>query len=697
MLVALFEGQDLYSDEVLSALDRLAQRLDQWPLMDRVLGVTRADHIVASEDGFGTEPLLDLAELKTLTPEQRRERILGDHFAPGVLASADGQALSLIVRPVPLGESLKRLELERLFREAVTEAGLDGYLTAVAGLVPLDAAQLQSMLRDNLIFVPLTSLVGLLLLWWMVRHLRAALFGLLAISTAVSVTLSSLVILGQPYNLVASMTPPLISALTVALLLHLYNAMAHAAQRGMQGREQVDWAVREVRKPALFNALTTAAGFASLSLSPIPPIHFFGLIGAFGALLIYLIVIILLPPMLARWPGAPWRTGRGGLRWMRRLTGLLSDWGMRRPVWVLAGFALILAVGAPFIAQVRTETNLLEFFKPDHPITVSTARIDERLSGVTALQIVFDGAERDALKDPANLARIKAVQDWASTQPEVDRAFSLVDFIEQMHGAFHGGDPAFQRLPEDRNLIGQYLFVYDGRDLYDFVNRDFQRAVVMLSLNVHGAREIGQVIERIRAHLDEHAGPDLRWEIGGQGRLFSDQERLLIQGQIDSLWGALTIILVLLTLAWRSFGAGLLCMVPNIAPILIIFIVMGAFHIDLNMATALIASVAVGIAVDDTVHFYHGYQRRRVQGLPTSWALARTYHQVGRACVATTIILSAQFAVLTFSDFRPVAQFGLLTCIGLWAALLFDLLLLPAILVLIAKARDWRVAVKTTS
>lgn len=683
LLVALFEGPDLYSDDFLLALERLVKRLEQWPLMERVLGVTRVDHITATEDGFTVERLLDINQLKTLDPEQRRERVLSDRFAPGALASTDGQALSLIVRPVPLGESLKRRELERFFRDAVAEVGLTPQLTALAGMVPLDVAELESMLRDNALFIPLTSLVGLALLWWMIRHLRAALLGMVVVSAAVSSTVTCYVLADQPYTLVSSMTPPLISALTIALLLHLYNAMALAARRGLRGAEQVHWAVREVHKPALFNALTTAAGLASLGLSPIPPIQTLGLIGAVGVMLIYGLVMGLLPPILARWPGRTWPTRQGGLRWMGWLTAVLSQWGIRRPVWTLAAFLVILAAGLPFIWQVKGETNLLEFFSPDHPITQGTARIDQKLSGVTPLQIVFDGPSRDSLKDPRQLEAIKAVQDWVVTLPEVDRAFSMVDFIEEMHWAFHGQDPQFRRLPDDPALVSQYLFVYDGRDLYDFVNREFQRTVMTLNVNVHGARQIGQVIDRIRAYLREMEGTDLKWEIGGEGRLFSDQETLLIQGQIKSLWGALAIIFVLMALAWRSIGAGLLCMIPNIAPILLIFIIMGAVGIDLNMATALIASVAVGIAVDDTIHFYNGYHQRRQQGRSSIWSLARSYHQAGRACVATTIILSAQFAVLMFSDFQPMAQFGLLTAIGLLAALLFDLLLLPALLMMI--------------
>jgi predicted RND superfamily exporter protein len=141
-------------------------------------------------------------------------------------------------------------------------------------------------------------------------------------------------------------------------------------------------------------------------------------------------------------------------------------------------------------------------------------------------------------------------------------------------------------------------------------------------------------------------------------------------------------------LLWRSFSQALLCMIPNLSPILLIFIFMGIFGIWLDMATAMIASVAAGIAVDDTIHVFHGFIKRVKAGSTPVSALVRTYHQAGRAVLTTTIILSAQFMVLMASEFIPTGNFGLLTSIGLVAALLFDLMLLPAILLLIYEPRS---------
>lgn len=259
----------------------------------------------------------------------------------------------------------------------------------------------------------------------------------------------------------------------------------------------------------------------------------------------------------------------------------------------------------------------------------------------------------------------------------------MASFLEEMHWAFNAENDKYRTLPADEQLISQYLLIYDGDDLYDFVDRDFQHSRVALSLNVHSSTEIKRVMNQIRRYLSEKFGDEVTWEIAGAGRLFADMEELLVKGQVYSLWGALVLIFGLMLVLWRSLGDSLLCMVPNLSPILLIFIIMGIFGIWLDMGTAMIASVAVGIAVDDTIHVFHGFRRRVAQGVSPVLAIARTYRQAGRAVVTTTVILSAQFLILVASEFVPTRNFGLLTTIGLVAALIFDLVLLPALLIVL--------------
>ncbi len=683
VLIALFEGDALFSDDFLVPFRRLTRQLQELPLVDRVLTVTTVEQIRGAEDGFGVEPLLSETGTGALDPAERRARVLDDRFTVGLLTTEQGDALALIVRPRQLDGSLQRLALENSLLAAVADQGLTDQLTALAGQVALDVAQLRAMLHDTMIFVPGTLGIGLLLIWLMFRRRLAVVISALTISAVVNFSLALLIVAGKPYTLISAILPPLMSALTIAVLIHWFNALTLADRHGLSGSERVNWAFQRIARPTLFAALTTAAGLASLGFSPIQPIAAFGLVAAGGLLMQCAISLLLIPALLLRWDHKLWAGGSASVRWLDRPVRVLRTIGLRRAGWVVGLSISLMALGLPFITQIQVETDLLRFFKTQAPISLATDRIQERLTGVTTLEIIFDAPERDALKSPDNLARIAKLQTWLNNHPAVTRTLSLVDLVEEMHWGFHAENPAYRILPDNRALIAQYLLIYDGDDLYELVNRDFTRTRLTLNLSLHGARALNQFIDEMNGWLADQEMGELQVTPAGFGRLFADQEQLTIDGQINSLAVAVGLITLLMFLMWRSIPDTALTMIPNLAPALLVFIIMGLFGIWLDMATAMIASVTVGIAVDDTVHLFHAYRQRRSSGSSVVWSLARAYRQAGRALTATTLILCAQFLLLTTSSFVPTIQFGLLTAIGLIAALLFDMLFLPALLVVL--------------
>lgn len=688
VVVMMFEGVALFSDGFLEAFDELAYRLTEHPQIDDVMSVTTQDHISGTEDGFVVEPLIDIELLDDSHPRDRPEFTAADRFARSALVAADGSALSMIVIPFEADNSIIRLNLLNDIQKEIEDLRLDGYLTAMAGDVPADVAQLRAMLRNNMIFIPVTTTIGLLMIWWLFHRLLAVVIGGICMGVVTTTTITLYVIFDRPFTLLSSMIPPLLSALTIATLVHLFNGIAYSAQRGLYGKRRIQATLDEIRSPARFSAFTTSAGLASLALSPIPSIADFGLISAAGIVLIYVSVIWAVPQVFARWDNAEWSVRRGGLKWMDAFVKKLARIGIRNPVAVILVTLVLIGAGAPQIMNIRVETSLLEFFQPDHFFRASTERVDERLVGTTPIDVIFEVPERDGLLNPVYLNQMKQFQEWALEREDVDKAISPVDFIEEMHWGFHEEMPEYRTIPDEQDLITQYLFIYDGEDLGDFLDEEYSTARMSLNLNVHKAKEINAAMDAMRDYLGQNISGEMTYKIAGSGRLFADMENLLVQGQIYSLSGALVLIFVLMLLLWRSLFQAILSMVPNLSPILLIFIFMGLFDIWLDMATALIASVAVGIAVDDTIHVMHGFKERLDKGYHPVLALMRTYSQAGRAVVTTTIILSTQFLALVISEFNPFNKFGLLTAIGLNAALLFDLLVLPAILILIYGRRN---------
>ncbi len=687
ILIGLFAGDDLYAAPTLAALDRIAARMEAHPDVDRVFSVTRVDHIAGSADGFVVEPLIDVGRLDEGSAEERLARVLGDRFMPGWLAARDGKALALVVRTHKLAESRQRQSIETALHEAVVAEQLQERLVAVAGTVALDAAEMRSMLHDTALFTPLVMGLGLALLFWVVGRLAPVVIGALAMGTVVVPCVALMAAIGQPYTLVTAMVPTLLSAYTVANLLHLYAALRRMRDAGLPSPQRVVHALLAVHTPAMFNVLTTAAGMISLVLVPIPPIQVFGLVSAVGVVVIYLVVFYLVPPLLVRYDRAPWPKGSGGFAWTKRISFALACFGLRRAGWVVGVAAALAAAAVPLVLSVEAESDLLKFFKAAHPLTQSTARVEQTLVGVTALEIVVDGPGRDAFKDAQRLQRIKALQARVEALPEVDRTLSMMDIVEEMHWAFNEEDEAFRRLPDDSRLLSQLLLIYDGRDLPELVNNEYQRMRILLNVNVHGANAIQDVIERIEALIAEVDAPELKWQLAGYGRLFADQEDLLVVGQLHSFLGAFGQIFLIMLLLWRSLPAAVISMLPNLAPLFFVFTLMGGAGIHLDMATVLIAGVVLGITVDDTIHIFHSYLHRRHAGHGVVFSIARSIEASGRAVVAISLLLVAQFLLLGTSSFVPTMHFGLLTAVGLLAGQLMELLLLPALLVLWSRLR----------
>ena len=682
LLTVLFRVDAPFNADFLRRIDELADTLERHALVDRVLTLTTVEKISATDDGFEVALLVDPDTLEETPPETLQRRVLDDRFAPGFLSSKDGHYVALGVRPVPLSESLQRRTVYDATQAAIDAVGLRAAYAGDAGPVTLDVAQLDSILSDSLVFIPLTTVIGLSLMGWIVGRLRPVVIGAVAMSTVVLPVVAVIAAFDQPYTMATAILPSLLAAYTLASLIHLYAGIQRARVALLARPARIDRALSETLRPGLFNVMTTGAGLLSLTLVPIPPIQVFGLAGALGTVLVFLTVFVLVPPFLLHWDIHRWPRHKSGMGLAGKVAGRLARFSLRWPKAIIAGTVVLIAATFGYTQQVQVESDFLSFFKPAHPVSQSTRLIESQLSGLTTLEISLRGEGRDSLANIEVLRAIRALQVWLEAQPEVDRTISMADLVEEMHWAMNGEEAEFRTLPETDRLLRQYLLIYDGRDLYELVNREFAHARIMVNLNVHGSQEIARMIGVIQAQLVQQPLPGVRVDIGGFGRLFADQIELLVTGQTNSFLGAFGLISLFMLLMWRAAGSAAIAMLPNLAPLYFLFVLMGAAGIYLDMATVMIASVVLGITVDDTIHLYHGYHERLKKGLSPVFAIARSFASSGRAVLATSVLLIAQFGLLATSDFIPTSNFGLMTATGLIAGQFFELLLLPALMLL---------------
>jgi len=535
-----------------------------------------------------------------------------------------------------------------------------------------------------MMLVPGTIIIGLILIWFMFRRVLAVLVAWLLTGAVVNASMILFIIFSVPYTMISGMLAPLLSALTTAFLIHFYSYLKLASSYQYEGKKRVSFAVEQIKKPAFYTALTTILGLTSMYVSPILPIGHFGLMSGFGVATLFVLLIWVIPAIFVRFDQNTWMSGQSS---SVHYSGLIDRFirfsvtvSIRHAGKIIALCGLLLAAGIPWIFMVTAETNMLKFFPETHPVTMNTHLIENELSGVMPLEIIFSAEKRDDFKRVDKLKQLENLQSWLIDQPEIDKVSSLVGFMKDMHKGINMNEAAYDVLPDNDILISQYLFIYDGDELYELVNREFNQTRMLLSLNIHNSNKIRSLESRINQYMNKNLD-GLKTDISGDAKLFSDQDELLITGQLYSIIIATLLIFMVMFLLFRNFSEALLSMLLNLSPIIVIFIIMGILGIWLDMATAMIASVAIGIAVDDTVHLMYGYKKRLAKGNSLVYSLVQSHYKTGRAIIVTTFILCAQFLLVATSSFIPTAHFGLLTAIGLLMALLFDLFLMPAMVI----------------
>nr|NJM04332.1 MMPL family transporter [Desulfobacula sp.] len=432
--------------------------------------------------------------------------------------------------------------------------------------------------------------------------------------------------------------------------------------------------------PCFMTSFTTVLGFISLYISDIPPIREFALMASAGMVFEFFFSFFFLAPLILLFPQEKIFMEYGQKKGMAALTENIHQYVKQFPKLIF-GFSLFLMLISIWLTfQIRVETNLLEFFKQASPVRTSLSVIEKHLGGIGTVDISLKGDSQDTFKHPEALQVIEAIQTYLAGQKGVDAAISFVDFLKDIHQSFHNEDPAFYRIPESSELISQYMLIYDSDEIDDFVTGDFSHARISARIHLYSTAGQSMLIDTMRQYIREMDAHGL--DIKVSGRAVQDVNTIdsLVWGQVSSLSLAAVTIFLVMFLILRSVKIGLLSIVPNLFPLLLNFGIMGAFNIPLNTATAIISAVAIGIAVDDTIHFLFDYKAQRESGRNIPEAVERVFKRKGRAILSSSFILCIGFGVMIFSRFVPIIHFSLLSATIMITALVGDMIVLPSML-----------------
>jgi hypothetical protein len=460
-----------------------------------------------------------------------------------------------------------------------------------------------------------------------------------------------------------------------------------AAPRGDE--PMVEAAVRAILtvwRPCLFTTLTTACGFLSLLLSPIRPVSQMGLLAAAGVCLTLLVTTCLVPILLAalRPPPAGFlaRQQQGPLRRMLvRLQG-----GQPRRWWlVVACGGGLLVASASGIGWLRVGTNMLEFFPPGDPVRQATEQVDRLIGGSISVEYLIQADGERGYLTPERLARLDRFGDYLREQPNVTGIHGLTEVLKELDAAVRGVPATQGRLPTSQPQLAQYLLLLEGSDLVRrFVRQQGRLGRFSLRVRAIGSEVLSGRVPEIDRHREQQIETD-GFRLPGTGLvpLMNRMELFLLTSQLRSFGLALIVITMMMMALLRSVRLGLLGMIPNLGPVLVTLGWMGWAGIRLDIGTVMIASVVLGLVVDDSIHLLARFQRLVEQGVALDAAVDQALIGVGRPIVVTSLVLVAGFWTLLFASFQPNIYFGLLSGLAILTALIADLMLLPALLHLV--------------
>jgi hypothetical protein len=695
VLIALF-CEDVFSYEALAAVERLTERIQGDENVRRVLSLSSVNDIRGGPDGIEIAPFFYDPPKTVSELERIRARVHANPLVHGNLVSLDDRS-TLLLAELNLSKDGFPEERKRVVRSIlalVAREQAEGHELYVAGFPVVSTTLVTMLVEDQWIFVPAIALLIVVTLYVSFRSVWCVLVPMLAVLASLVWVLGFLVLCGRTVEIITNVLPPLILVIALADSIHILEHYREERARSADRDEAVRNATSYVLTPCFLTSLTTAIGFGSLMVSRVEGIWSLGLLASFGALAAFVISITLVPILLSLLPARAFlRPARRGTPAVERALACLGGFNESHGRHVLVATLVLVVLSVIGIFRLNVETTLIEYLKEANPLVKAVRHIETHLTGTSTLDVVFSFEGQDRVKEPENLARVEALQTYLEGQSIVTDSFSLVNILKWMHQVFRGGDPADHRLPASREEIAQYLLLYslsgEEEDLARYVSDDYRTTVLASRLKTVSSARMDRFLREVKEHIRrEHRG--LGIQVTGVSVLVTKSIDAIVRGQIQSLALALGLISLVLMALSRSVRLGLLSLIPNLIPILTTLGFMGWLGIPINTATAVISCVAIGIAVDDTIHYLARFRREYETETDEVTAAFRSLVSTGRAMFLTSWILTVGFCVLVFSHFKPIIYFGSLMAVTMVSALAGDLVLLPVLLMTMKPVRRRR-------
>lgn len=684
VIIAMIDsgGDDkIFEPKFLSGLRSLSLEIEDNKDIRRVLGIGSAPYIgLRGEQDLIVEDLYETTDETAINAVEVKKRFGENKLWPKLLADSKSRNAVIIVEPKASKEmDVKRPELIAFVKEKLDKHKLN-YKIAGMGVMYDELNRLS--LQDSGIFTSLSYVILLITLYFLFRsrHLVAITFVVMILSG-----LAFLNVYGffhQSFNMVTIVLPTLIMILCIADVNHIFNRYClHLKDIAEDKEKGLVIVIEEILSPSLFTSLTECIGFASIILAPIAVLRTFGAFAAYSAMAEYIIVWATVPYML----GLIKPTSTVKLeRPFEKLSKSILDFVIpyRKPVFLF--FIAVIAVSCYGVTFLDVDTYSMGFLLPSNPIRMDSDFIEKTYGNYLPLEVRLKTKRKDGILEPDFLNRLVKSQKDIETLPDASKCASITDVIMRLNQVWTDGKEESYRVSDNKLQISQLMMIYESdpdNDLVYMVDKKYTEARLTIRIPMVSAASMKKIEDRVGAILDKNfENSNTEIQFGGYVPLYIRLLEYITWSQAVSFGTALVYIFIVIGLLFMRFSALLWGLGPNVIPVIMTLGFMGIFDIRLDIATVTIASITLGIAVDDTIHELFHYYIYLGRGMKPIEAIKECLADEGPAVIVTSLILCLGFSVLGLASIKSVMYFGLLIALTMVFAFLGELFLLPSMI-----------------
>lgn len=592
-------------------------------------------------------------------------------------------------------------------KEIIKEESRDKEIVVhMSGKPVINNSMGKNMNRDLGMLFPIVIAVIILFLYFSFRHFQGVFLPIITVVLTTIWTLGTIALLGYPIALVSTIIPVLMVAVGSAYGIHVIHHYYEDRIAGLSREEALSETSRKVGGAVVMAGLTTIAGFASLATSSISPIKQFGVFTAVGILYALLVSLIFIPALLKvfKLPKRVLKHSEADevkASILNRLLKKIGNFSIKRGTLLLVSLLILIAITIVGTFSLKVEMNLIDQFKSNTTIRIDNNYAKDHFAGTDVINVVFDTGKKNGVLDYEFLQKLDQLKKSLKGTKHVGKIITIADQVKQMHKTMNYGSLDFYRVPEkvfdvngneEKNLSGSekktalskvilsYIDMFNFDDIRTYLDANKRMTRFSIILDTGSTISTGKIGTKVRAKIAEIFPKDVNAHLTGANQVVIEANNLLIKGQISSLITSIIMVVILVTIMYRSLILGLVSIIPLSLAILINFCLMGVFGIHLDAATAVIANMAIGIGVDYTIHYFSGYLHGLKEGLSKNESTLSTTVRTGNAVLVNAFSVACGFAVLCFSSFIPLIHTGWLIALTMLTTSFAALTFIPAIL-----------------